>query len=771
VTALAGLIFFASGFATLVYQIVWQRLLVIFSGSDVHSATVIVAAFMAGLGCGNLAGAQAADRLPPRTNLACFAAAELAIAVFGFFSADLYYGVLYQRFGQVALGVEARGALLFASLLWPTFFMGVSLPLLARALTSDIRVAADVSGRLYACNTAGAAAGAFVATWLLLPAWGLERTLQVSAAVNVLAAAGVAPLLARMREGAASHALLERDSEAAVVTARSTLDAVPVPFGVWAAIYAISGFLALSLEIVWFRLLGVMLKSTATTFGTLLSIYLTGIGVGAAIGTRFLRFTRAPAHAFLVVQAAIAIYAGLGITILLAIVADWRRLSWLSAYFGSYEPIDARAAVKALAAAPGGGGVPAQFLMLYVVLPVALILPPTLLMGASFPFLMKAVQTDLARLGRRTGGLLTANITGSALGSIVTGWVSLAWLGSSGTLRMLVAIGVLFAVWGLVLSSRAAQRRRAVLYGAIVAASAVLFAVMPPGVSLWAKFHGSTAAFVDVGEDGSGTSVLRTIPGREPSVVVFANGVGQSWIPYGGIHTVLGALPAFIHPDPRTAAVIGLGSGDTLFGLAGRPELERITCIEIIRPQLDTLNRLLDRWRYPGLVTILTDPRIEHVYGDGRLHVMHAPHRYDIIEADALRPTSAYSGMLYSDAYFQLLRDRLTPGGVAVTWSPTPRTHNTFVSVFPHVVSYGDIVLGSNQPIAVDAHAVRRRLDDPRVRAYFGRAVVDIVPLLKPYLDREPRVYGPNDDRSGLGDINTDLFPKDEFSVPLDAKQ
>ena len=105
---------------------------------------------------------------------------------------------------------------------------------------------------------------------------------------------------------------------------------------------------------------------------------------------------------------------------------------------------------------------------------------------------------------------------------------------------------------------------------------------------------------------------------------MFANGVGQSWIPYGGIHTVLGALPAFIHPRPRTAAVIGLGSGDTLFGMAGRPDLERITCVEIIRPQLETLSRLLERWRYPGLVAILERPRIDHVYGDGRLHVMHA---------------------------------------------------------------------------------------------------------------------------------------------------
>jgi spermidine synthase len=146
---------------------------------------------------------------------------------------------------------------------------------------------------------------------------------------------------------------------------------------------------------------------------------------------------------------------------------------------------------------------------------------------------------------------------------------------------------------------------------------------------------------------------------------------------------------------------------------------------------------------------------------------MRAGKDYDIIEADALRATSAYAGLLYSDAYFGLLRDRLKAGGLAVTWSPTARVHNTFVTVFPHVLSYGDIVVGSNEPIAFDRRAIRARLADPRVQAYYARAVVDIVGLLRPYLDRAPRVYGPSHDRSRLQDINTDLFPKDEFSVPL----
>src|SRR5262249_51615017 len=135
---LSAAIFFASGFAALLYQVIWQRLLVLFSGADLYSVTIIVASFMGGMGVGHLAGGHVADRVRPRIALLCFAASELAIALFGFFSRSFYYDFLYDRVGDTQLGGPALALLLFASLLWPTFFMGASLPLLARALAGRI---------------------------------------------------------------------------------------------------------------------------------------------------------------------------------------------------------------------------------------------------------------------------------------------------------------------------------------------------------------------------------------------------------------------------------------------------------------------------------------------------------------------------------------------------------------------------------------------------------------------------------------------------------
>ena len=153
-------VFFLSGFAALLYQVIWQRLLAIFSGADVFSVTIVVAAFMGGLGCGNFAGGHLADRVSRAACLALFAAAELAIALFALASKAFYYDLLYAKLGGSALPMPLLALVLFLAVVWPTFFMGVSLPLLARGITPSLDAAARVVGSLYGWNTLGAAAGA-----------------------------------------------------------------------------------------------------------------------------------------------------------------------------------------------------------------------------------------------------------------------------------------------------------------------------------------------------------------------------------------------------------------------------------------------------------------------------------------------------------------------------------------------------------------------------------------------------------------------------------
>lgn len=746
---LGALLFFLSGFAALQYQVVWQRLLAIFSGADLHSITVIVAAFMGGLGLGSLVGGRIADRLTRRAAWFAFGAAELAVGLFGLRSATLYYDILYLKFGYLAAS-RMMPAMLFASLLWPTFFMGAALPLLARALTTSVGVAPRVIGLLYGFNTFGAAAGALTTTWILIPRFGLAGSLTISAALNLTVAAGAAAIGSRSPRRELVSSATAEDSQPASGTAE-------LPFAVagWSAIYALSGLIALSLELVWFRLLGVLIKATAFTFGTLLFIYLAGLSIGAVLGSVGARNVKRPARTFLLLQIASTTYAGALVVLLLAAIAALPSMEWLRQYLHGYEPLD-------LAAATGHPR--GQFIWLYFVIPAVMILPSTLMMGASFPLLQRIVQTDLARLGSRTGTLLVANILGSTVGTLLTGWWALGAIGIAGTLRLVVALTALFAL-ALLFFHHERHTRTRWLAAASLAILVAVFAFTPTSSVVWARLHDAPPRWIVSGEDATGVSVLVPPQRRNDKTSVFVNGIGQSWIPYGGIHTILGALPAFLHPSPKSAALIGLGSGDTVFAVAGRADLERIVCIEIVGAQRETLLELSRRDQYPGLQTVLFDPRITHVVGDGRLYTRTAGQLYDIIEADALRPGSAYSGNLYSDEYFRLLLERLQPGGLAVTWSPTPRIERTFLSVFPHAISYGHLLLGSNQPIVIDATAVRQRLHAPVVRDYFLRSGVDVAPLIEPYLSGNPRIYGPDDPRPDASDINSDLFPRDEFTL------
>jgi spermidine synthase len=540
------------------------------------------------------------------------------------------------------------------------------------------------------------------------------------------------------------------------------------PFWFWALTYGFAGFVALSYEIVWFRLLGVMMKSTAFTFGTLLTLYLLGLGAGAAIGSAVAPRVRRPGVAFFACEAAAGLSAALLLVIFVGAADDVRALR---GYFASYEPLNVRESVQALRAvtsdvfgrSDSAAAVPANFLRLYVLVPLLLVVPSTLLMGCAFPFLQRVVHRDPHRLGRRVGALLLANVLGSILGTVLTGWLALAVFGTAATLKLLVFVSGLFAL-GVAMLAKPSRRVPVLAVLTLIVGVSIWW--VPGDGLLWARLHGTSADRIIFAEDGSGLSVIKAEGSDvEGQKIVFVNGMGQSVLPYGDIHTVLGALPALVHRDPRDIAIIGLGSGDTAYAAASRLETERIVCIEIIRPQLATLRALAQRDAYGGLHALLRDHRFEHAVGDGRAFLMRTSRKFDIIEADALRPTSAYSGNLYSEAYFALVRSRLKPHGLAATWVPTKRIGDTFIKVFPYVVNVPGVLIGSNEPFDIHADEIATRLADPHVREHYARAGIDIAALLAPYFKGASAPVGPEFNRATLVDVNTDLFPKDEYDL------
>jgi len=761
------LLFFASGFAALLYQTIWQRLLGFFSGVDVYSVTITVAAFMAGLGCGSLAGGHLADRLSARNRLLAFGLAEAVITLFALGSKWLYYDLLYVRWSVLGDSPVFLPVLLFASLLIPTFCMGVTLPILAKTFTAKIETASAVVGYLYGVNTLGAAVGALATPWLLLRHLPFSNVLQIGAALNAACALGA--ILVWWwgdRAPAADRGVrlpVAPSAEPSHFTARA-----------WMVIYGLSGFIALSLEIVWFRLLGVLQKSTSFTFPSLLAVYLGGLALGVIIGVPLARRVRRPAVTFLALQSAITLYAAVAFALLLHHVDHQPFLQPLWVYLGGYEPVNAADLLSAIPAwFSGAQTAPVLFesarfvLLLYFILPLALIAPSTFLMGLSFPVLQKLVQDNPALLGRRVGWLQTLNIAGSMLGALLVGWCLLGWIGSSGTLKLLVLIGGIFlclAIWHV---ARRQWVRLVSVVVSIVFVSGIAVAV-PTSQKLWAKLHGAKPRAIIAREGASGLAVLKGNPHRfeEDVVWVFSNGIGQSWLPYGGVHTQIGMFAVLLHPKPEEVAVIGLGSGDTVYALGGSPHTRKLTCIEIVEPAHETLKELAGRVPYPALLALLDDSRIQWLFTDGRAYLLRSDEQFDVIEADALRPNSAYSGNLYSWEYFQMLKARLKPGGIAVTWAPTDRVLASFLVSFPYAILVDGIAIGSEQPIAVEPAEILSRLTDPFTTAYFRRVGGSVRPLVDNLIAGNFVRYSPETDRPGKHDLNSDLFPRDEYMVP-----
>lgn len=731
-----GALFFLSGASALVYQVSWQRILALHTGVGIYSIAMIVGAFMAGLGAGSHLGGVWSARVSKERALALFAAIEVGIAVFGAVSCALYYDLLYLRLGWLYEDPWRAGLLHFLGFLLPTGLMGMSLPYLVRAMVTDAKSASRTIGFLYGINMLGAAAGALVTPWVLVRFFGIRGAVFWAAAGNLLA--GVLALVARRRIlGGAREGAAGAEDEAV----RERAD--PRPFGLWLALYALSGFCALSLEVLWFRMVDVGVKAMAFTFGTVLCLYLFFSAIGSLAGTRLVLRLKRPLHAFLLCQCLILGWSAATALLLAWLPAETPLLRWYLEYWQWYDGFKL-----------GQTWNPRPLVLLYLVWPCFLYAVPTFLMGLSFPILQEAVHDDPKTSGRKVGFLQAANIGGCTAGSLLVGLVLLDRIGTTGTLRALVACGVVFALVGV----RYYGVRSAFGLAAPLLAAATL--AVPAPERFWLRLHGRTEGLVD--EDATGVGTMTRHPVNREEWHLSVNGKGQGSIPFFEGHLVMGAAPVLVHPAPVDVMMIGLGTAGTAWAAGCREETRSVTVFELYAPQTRLLHRFLADHRLPALEGVLKDPRVDIRVADGRNALDHDDRLYDIIEADPIFPDRAYSGNLYSQEFYERCLRRLKPGGFMAGWAPSNRIYATFHKVFPHVVGLPNrtLLLGSREPIAVDLAAWQARLDSPAVRAYLGDDVAAAVARRFPKLQTLVRTG-----RRPV-DINHDLSPRDEFLQP-----
>ena len=672
------LIFFLAGAPALVYQVVWQRTLSLYFGVDIYSTSITVATFMLGLGLGSMLGGQLADRV--RRPALFYALCEGLMGLFGALSLLAFRSV---GEGLAGSGLWVVALANFGLLLLPTTLMGMTLPLMCQSLRMKDETIGREFSVLYAVNTLGAAIGGLVTAYVLIGYLGLFGATVAAAVTNVTL--GIAAFFVIQRRAENPQAAIERETEQAPLASGTSHLAIAI-------CSLLSGFVALGYQMVWYRLLTLLLHGTVYVFGTILFVFLCGIALGSW-SARGHSDGGQPMKRFAAAQIGIAAY-----VLLFSVALAW--LSWLP---GLRHMLGATSLTTFHPAPELFAGI-LSLRSLYSLLDIgvwtlAFVGVPTFLMGYGFPHLMRAATATTSRLGRSVGLVYLANIVGSTLGCLIIGFVLLHYLGSEMTLRILVMLGGLTALIAVV-PARAGRPSSAEVPRRVLAAAAatvlVALVIFPGRHSLLRAVHYANASQVDfvAAEDRSGVVALRTqkdiISFPEESKVIgvqrlLINGSAHGGFQAAGDDVVLDSavkLALAAHPAPRRILSIGLGDGKMCAAAVVRPEVQQLVVVELNGSLADILAKT------PQGKAIFASDKLRLEVDDGRRWLLANPdERFDVILMWPLHAAHAHSGNLYSKEFFELARAHLADDGLLFARSvDTYSTARTIASVFDHVV-------------------------------------------------------------------------------------
>ncbi len=732
-TTLLGIVFFLSGFAALVYQVVWQRLLTVHYGVGAVAITLIVSVYMLGLGMGALVGGYLAERVRARLFLYC--AIELGLGVFGLASLPLL-----QFLGRATAGSAYPVALvcMFAFLAIPTCLMGMTLPLLTKIFNRVIDNFFETVSFLYFINTLGAAFGALAASYLLISFIGLDGGVYTAAATNFLLAVLILaarrlPVLDDVMAQSAARLPAERLGRVAY------------------ALVFVTGFMAIGYEIIWFRLVEVIVKSSPYAFSVVLSIYLLGIALGSRAMRHYLsRRPDAPRVAlFFRLQSYIALYV-LASVIAYYLLTQYTGLALLTraSFEGVTESVkESSPLVHLLVRMFNVGDI--------FVWPLVFVLVPTIFMGATFPLIAALALADARHEAKTVGAVYFSNILGNVAGGIVTGFVLLPLLKTELTCVLFVAVGIVLGRWG-----KSAGDLR--LYwlarpSIVLALLTVVVLFFPRRGELYVAMHPIPAgtSVVEVEEGVDGVSVVCQ---RGDVVYNWINGRFQAEYPDDRSYFQAIEAAAFA-PAVRNVLVIGYGTGSTTEAALRLDGLESLTLVEVSESLVVNLKKL-DLFR-----EMLADPRLRLVIDDGRRLLLQEEKRYDLILMDPLNARTSYSNNIYSREFFELAASRLNPGGILYVYTTEHRAlPKTVAAVFPYVRMYERCCLASNTPLV--EHDGRRdellaKFSPERQALILEKGQSDQYLGDSTFVDRLTRGYS----------INRDWRPVCEYWIGLRARE
>ncbi|WP_290652393.1 fused MFS/spermidine synthase [Aquisalimonas sp.] len=761
IAATAGL-FLLSGFAALVYQVLWVRELGLLFGNTAQAAALAIAIFFAGLAAGGWLWGRLAPTV--RSPLRAFGLLELGVAATAlghFFLLDLYHMVypwLFAATGGAEWAVSALRAGLGAVILFPpAFLMGGTLPMMGQHLVRTTGRLATTGTAVYALNTFGSALGALAAGFILPPALGFNGAYLL--AIGIDAGVGVAAILLALcavsaataaRSGTKQRRERERRLRRQTRPTPAVTEAdAALPHRLILLVALVSGLATLGVEVLWTRLFAQVLQNSVYTYAVVLVAFLMALSLGSLVANALARLSRpAPRHLLLAMLAASA-------AVTAASPWAFHAVTGGLAYVG-----------------PGASWL--EYLAAVSVVALLVMVLPGILLGLTLPYLLRLAEAANPQPGEILGRLVAVNTTGAILGSLAAGFVLLPWLGVTGSLLVLAGLYPLLML-PLILREPLPWHRRVAW-----AAPAALAA----GVLLTVRVDGPAATRVDA---SAGEALVEVIEGTHATAAVIERGPHRL-IRVNNFYTLGGTgalesernqtlIPMLTHPAPRSVFYLGMGTGITA-GTSLLFPVERVDVCELLPEVVELAERHFEPWTQ-GL---FSDARVDVRAEDGHHCLRHADTDYDLIISDLFTPWKAGTGNLYTLEHYRLGRERLADNGLFVQWLPLYQlTEGEFSTIartmqaaFPQVVMWrGDLfadgsivaLVGTEEGVTVNPDALVEH----------GRSLANNPALPDDLLQAVSlRFYAGNISESTLFDdapLNTRDRPVIEYAAPRSQRR
>ncbi len=759
------ILFLLSGFAALIYQVVWVRMLGLVFGVTSFAVATVLSAFMAGLALGSFYGGKFIDK---RTNpLPVFSCLQIGIAVFALLFPVLVSGLtdlyvfIYRLWGtSFYLFSLLRFAIAFLLLLIPTTLMGATLPVVAKFYVRTRNELGSDVGALYSVNNWGAVLGALAAGFVLIETLGVRETSQLAAAISV--AIGLATLYIHRHSPRQSSATPTPDR---IITEEQTTEQYPrYVFHIVLWVFAIEGFTSLGYEVVWTRILassGIVI--TVYAYSLVVATFIAGLAIGSFLIRKFVD------KRIDLLNLLAGIEIGIGLTALL-LLPLFNAPEWYPRLVGTSWS--------------WGRSVTATAVWLAV-----LILVPTTLMGATFPLVSRIYVINFKELGRRIGWVGCLDTLGSIFGAFAGGFILIPLLGMQKSVLLLAGMNILLGL--LVVSAHPvmALTKKTAIVSALLILAVAGYLLSPHDI----RFVPSSFARGDIAK-ATGAHVLHYDEGIDATVVVaqrFAMAEKVQVLAINGMDVagtgrllettqiLQGHLPLLLHEaqngkPPKRVLMVGLGSGGTSRALSLHG-LEEIHCVELVPGVLRAAKRYFEML-HQG---VFDDPRHRVFIQDARTFVLSADTKYDVILDDSIHPAYQGNASLYSRDHFQYCKERLAENGVMSVWVPSFALSSddlkmickTFSDVFPHATLWRANnghnkhmqLIATAQELSIDFEIFRNRLQQPGIRQDLARMDLDnIFTLLNSHwLDEQSLKEYSRDAK-----VHSDNHPYLAFSAP-----